>query len=34
MDTLDTQTIEQIKSIVNLAKNEKVPLEKVKNPES
>ena len=32
MDTLDVATMEQIKHIVNLSKNEKVPLEKVKKP--
>ena len=32
MDTLDVETMEQIKHIVNLSKNEKVPLEKIKKP--
>lgn len=30
MDTLDTETLEQIKQIVNTSKNEKIPLEKPK----
>ena len=30
MDTLDNETIEQIKNIVNDAKNEKAPLQKAK----
>ena len=30
MDTLDNETIEQIKTLVNDAKNNKTPLQKVK----
>ena len=30
MDTLDNETLEQIKTIVNDAKNSKVPLQKAK----
>ena len=30
METLDVETLEQIKNIVNIAKNEKVPLQKQK----
>ena len=32
MDTLDNETLEQIKTIVNDAKNEKAPLQKAKKP--
>ena len=32
MDTLDNETIEQIKSIVNDAKNNNTPLQKAKRP--
>ena len=33
MDTLDNDTIEQIKTIVNDAKNSKVPLQKAERTE-